>query len=175
MSSQIWLNIQSLFWEMQLYMSWYIRSFFGFTFLNILYFFKYSCTNIFHRRSLYTFYWCRQWLAAWRYQAITWTIVDFPLITPLGIFHSNSIWNHTRKYIHLDLLSAKYQPFRSHPSCVVVRSPLPSSIIAILALLSGQPPATTFTHDLHQWQSARGSPLQLKYMLKVTSTSTNHI
>ena len=42
---------------MQLYMSWYIRSFFGFTFLNILYFFKYSCTNIFHRRNLYTFYW----------------------------------------------------------------------------------------------------------------------
>ena len=42
---------------MQLYMFWYIRSFFGFTFLNILYFFKYSCTNIFHRRSLYTFYW----------------------------------------------------------------------------------------------------------------------
>ena len=45
-----------MFWHMQLYMSWYIRSFFGFTFLNILYFFKYSCTNIFHRRSLYTFY-----------------------------------------------------------------------------------------------------------------------
>ena len=42
---------------MQLYMSWYIRSFFGFTFLNIRYFFKYSCTNIFHRRSLYTFHW----------------------------------------------------------------------------------------------------------------------
>ena len=41
-----------VFWHMQLYMSWYIRSFFGFTFLNILYFFKYSCTNIFHRRSL---------------------------------------------------------------------------------------------------------------------------
>ena len=37
-------------------MSWYIRSFFGFTFLNSLYFFKYSCTNIFHRRSLNTFY-----------------------------------------------------------------------------------------------------------------------
>ena len=45
-----------VFWHMQLYMSSYIRSFFGFTFLNILYFFKYSCTNIFHRRSLYTFY-----------------------------------------------------------------------------------------------------------------------
>ena len=45
-----------VFWHMQLYMSWYIRSFFGFTFLNILYFFKYSCTNIFHKRSLYTFY-----------------------------------------------------------------------------------------------------------------------
>ena len=38
------------------YMSWYIRSFFGFSFLNILYFFKYSCSNISHIRSLYTFY-----------------------------------------------------------------------------------------------------------------------
>ena len=27
--------------------------------LNFLYFFKYSCTNIFHRRSLCTFYWFR--------------------------------------------------------------------------------------------------------------------
>ena len=45
-----------VFWHMQLHMSWYIRSFFGFTFLKILYFFKYSCTNIFYRRSLYTFY-----------------------------------------------------------------------------------------------------------------------
>ena len=45
-----------VFWLKQLYMSWYVRSFFGFTFLNILYFFKYSCTNIFDRRSLYTFY-----------------------------------------------------------------------------------------------------------------------
>ena len=41
---------------MQLYMSWHIRSFLGFTFLNILYFFKYSCTHIFHRRSIYAFY-----------------------------------------------------------------------------------------------------------------------
>ena len=57
-----------VFWHMQLYMSWYIKSFFGFTFLNILYFFKYSCTDIFHRCSLYTFYfntslscqWCRR-------------------------------------------------------------------------------------------------------------------
>ena len=48
-----------VFWHMQLYMSWYIISFFRFYlyFLNIvLYFFKYSCTNIFHRRCLYTFY-----------------------------------------------------------------------------------------------------------------------
>ena len=51
-----------VFWHMQFYMSWYIRFFIGFTFLNILYFFKYSCTNIFHRRSLYTFY-LTQW--AW--------------------------------------------------------------------------------------------------------------
>ena len=50
-------NSFCVFWHMQLYMSWYIKSFFGFTFLNILYFFKYSWANIFHRRSLYTFYW----------------------------------------------------------------------------------------------------------------------
>ena len=51
---------------MQLYMSWYIRSFFGFTFSNILYFFKYSCTNIFHRRNRYTFYWQKPWPALCR-------------------------------------------------------------------------------------------------------------
>ena len=46
------------FSHMQLYMSWYIISFFWLYlyFLNILYFFKYSCTNIFQRRSLCTFY-----------------------------------------------------------------------------------------------------------------------
>ena len=44
-----------VFWRMQLYMSWYMRSLVGFTFLNILYFFKYSCTNIVHRHSLYIF------------------------------------------------------------------------------------------------------------------------
>ena len=39
-------------------MSWYIISFLWLYlyFLNILYFFKFSCTNIFHRRSLCTFY-----------------------------------------------------------------------------------------------------------------------
>ena len=52
-----------VFWHMQIYMSWYIRSFFAFTFLNIIYFFKSSCTNIFHRRSLYTFYWRRCWIS----------------------------------------------------------------------------------------------------------------
>ena len=36
-----------VFWHMQLYMSWNIISFFGFTLLNILHFFKYSGTNIF--------------------------------------------------------------------------------------------------------------------------------
>ena len=51
---------------MQLYVSWYIRSFFGFIFLNILYFFKYSCTNISHRRSLYTFYPCKVMEQLWR-------------------------------------------------------------------------------------------------------------
>ena len=46
-----------VFWHMQLYMSWYIIYFWLYLyFLNILYFFKYSCINIFHRRSLCTFY-----------------------------------------------------------------------------------------------------------------------
>ena len=65
-----------VFWHMQFYMSWFIRSFSGFTFLNILYFFRNSCTNIFHRRSFYTFYWKQQyrlWLIfcnqnCWTYQ-----------------------------------------------------------------------------------------------------------
>ena len=46
------------------------KSTIGFTFLNILYFFKYSCTNIFHRRSLYTFYWFREGLGITRQQTI---------------------------------------------------------------------------------------------------------
>ena len=42
---------------MQLYMSWYIIFRLNRYFLDIvLYFFKYSCTNMFHKRSLYTFY-----------------------------------------------------------------------------------------------------------------------
>ena len=47
-----------VFWHMQLYMTWYIISFFWLYlyYLNILYFFKYSCTNIFHRHGLCTFY-----------------------------------------------------------------------------------------------------------------------
>ena len=65
----IYLNL-FVFWHMQLYMSWYIRSFFGFTFLSILYFFMYSCTNIFHRRSLFTFYIDFVWTACW----IEWVI-----------------------------------------------------------------------------------------------------
>ena len=53
----VYLNF-FVFGHMQLYMSWYIISFFWLYlyFLNILFFFKYSCTNIFHRRSLCTFY-----------------------------------------------------------------------------------------------------------------------
>ena len=47
---------------MQLYMPWYIIYFFWLYlyFLNILYFFKYSCTNIFHIRSLNTFFWAHK-------------------------------------------------------------------------------------------------------------------
>ena len=47
-----------VFWHMQLYVLIH-QTIFRFYSLNILYFFKYSCTNIFHRRSLHTFY--RRW------------------------------------------------------------------------------------------------------------------
>ena len=47
MDSESYFVCVCVFWHLQLYMSWYIIAFFGFTFLNILYFFKYSCTNIF--------------------------------------------------------------------------------------------------------------------------------
>ena len=59
------MNLIFLCFDIRLYMSWYIRSFFGFTFLNILYFIKYSCINIFHRRSLYTFYSMRYIIFFW--------------------------------------------------------------------------------------------------------------
>ena len=54
----VYLIIVHIFFHMQSYMSWYIISFFWLYlyFLIILNFFKYSCTNIFHRRSLCTFY-----------------------------------------------------------------------------------------------------------------------
>ena len=50
----------SVFWHMQLYLSWYIISFLALSLLlkySFSYCFKYSCTKIFHRRSLCTFYW----------------------------------------------------------------------------------------------------------------------
>ena len=49
-----------VFWHMQLYLSWYIISFLALSLLlkySFSYCFKYSCTKIFHRRSLCTFYW----------------------------------------------------------------------------------------------------------------------
>ena len=46
-----------VFWHLQAYMSWYIISFLALSLLlKYSLFFKYSCTNSFHRRSLCTFY-----------------------------------------------------------------------------------------------------------------------
>ena len=59
-------NIPALVWMMTRRQPGDKPLFFGFTFLNILYFFKYSWTNIFHRRSLYTFYLNQWWLLYWR-------------------------------------------------------------------------------------------------------------
>ena len=44
-----------VFWHMSWYISYHFWRYLYF--LNILYLFKYPCTNIFHRRSLCTFYW----------------------------------------------------------------------------------------------------------------------
>ena len=84
-----------MFWHMQLYMSWYIRSFFGFTFLNILYFFKYSCTNIFHRRSLYTFYSNRGSYTRKRHFLVN-RSHDARLHMAIRADNSNMIWNTRR-------------------------------------------------------------------------------
>ena len=75
---------------MQLYMSWYIRSLFSFTFLNILYFFKYFCTNIFRRRSLYTFY-SNRVFATYPIMIITVTEMFMPMPIPLYIFVTHLI------------------------------------------------------------------------------------
>ena len=45
-----------VFWHMQLYMSWYIISFFGFTFLNIFIFSSTLVLTFSYRRNLYTLY-----------------------------------------------------------------------------------------------------------------------
>ena len=50
-----------VFWHMQLYMSWYIISFFGFTFLNIFIFSSTLVLTFSYRRNLYTFYICIHW------------------------------------------------------------------------------------------------------------------
>ena len=69
-----------VFWHMQLYMSWYIISFFGFTLLNILHFSSTLVLTFSYRRSLYTFY------------SISWRDV--------------SLWWHTRKRIYVSISSS---------------------------------------------------------------------
>ena len=94
-----------VFWHMQLYMSWYIRSFFGFTFLYILYFFKYSCTNIFHRRSLYTFY-------------INWMLpkLFLHMFTPISDIHNYD----TRQAINKNLFVSFKTTFRGQQSITYI-------------------------------------------------------
>ena len=67
-----------VFWHMQLYVLIHHIIFWLYLYsLNILYFFKYSYTNIFHRRSLCTFYWYtrilhRHWgVSNWTRAAVT--------------------------------------------------------------------------------------------------------
>ena len=90
-----------VFWHLQLYMSWYIRSFFGFTFLNILYFFKYSCTNILHRRSLYTFYSIEMFPLDYTILLIGYVIRDSPIAWKqcihiyVDVCHSFDWYHHT--------------------------------------------------------------------------------
>ena len=84
-------------WQVQLFMSWYIRSFFGFTFLNILYFFKYSCTNIFHRRSLYTVYNVMKWKHFPRYWPFVRGIHRSPALTFYFICTWISDWVNNRE------------------------------------------------------------------------------
>ena len=54
-----------VFWHMQLYMSWYIISFFGFTFLNIFIFSSTLVLTFSYRRNLYTFY-----LSTWHFNTL---------------------------------------------------------------------------------------------------------
>ena len=79
-----------VFWHMQLYVLIHHIIFWLYLyFLNILYFFKYSCTNIFHRRSLCTFYACStiQWLIKVRLILETWRYIIFPNPTPTAGDH----------------------------------------------------------------------------------------
>ena len=63
---------------------------FGFTFLNILYFFKYSCTNIFHRRTVYSKKYAHGFFFA--VLCCGYTLTDFPIsirLTSLAVWKSN--------------------------------------------------------------------------------------
>ena len=71
-----------------------------FTFLNIRYFFKYSCTNIFHRRSLYTFYYMGIVMLARRHLYIK--------SVPMCYFFSFENLHILGRYIHLILLYQLY-------------------------------------------------------------------
>ena len=61
-------------------------------------------------------YWLRQWLAAWRYQAITWTNVDLPSVRTCGILLNAfpqsllNIRSHTLKLKSIPLTFLPYQP-----------------------------------------------------------------
>ena len=84
-----------VFWHMQLYVSWYIISFLALSLLlKYSLFFKYSCTNIFHRRSVCTFYY---FSSSYCQTTLYWHIRTLILIAKSGE------WNHigAKNYCHL--------------------------------------------------------------------------
>ena len=93
-------------------------------FLNILYFFKYSWTNNFHRHSLCTFYWFRWWLAPGWHQAIIWINAGILLIRRLEKLQ----WNLNRNFIEVLITKNAFEnvvwemsAILSRPHCVKIR------------------------------------------------------
>ena len=107
-----------VFWHMQSYMSWCIISFFWLYlyFLNILNFFKYSCTNIFHRIDVVCILsiGSSNVLSPCRRQFIIWTNGEILFMRPSGTEFSEisiKIQTFSLKKMYLKMSSGKYRPF----------------------------------------------------------------
>ena len=96
-------------------------------FLNILYFFKYSCANIFHRRSLCTFHMKAQTirpLGMWKWNKSKWVVTHiYTYIFEVLVKHTDAVLIYTTGG-HLNLWNWSYIYYRNTNELYLVYSTL---------------------------------------------------